>query len=51
MAAKLAGAGMGGTVIALGLNLIELEQRLRNRGYRNFMRPSSQPGLTIEVLE
>lgn len=51
MAAKLAGAGMGGTVIALSLNLTELEQRLRNRGYRNFMRPSSQPGLTIEVLE
>ncbi|MBC8065433.1 MAG: galactokinase, partial [Chlorobia bacterium] len=49
LAAKLAGAGMGGTVIALGTDLEELERNLREMGYSQFMRPEIGPGLTIEA--
>jgi galactokinase/mevalonate kinase-like predicted kinase len=51
MAAKLAGAGMGGTVIALSHDLESLEQNLKVKGYRQFMRPSIEPGLRIAVIE
>lgn len=49
LAAKLAGAGMGGTVIALSENLDDLQINLARRGYGQFMRPSIEPGLTIEA--
>lgn len=48
MAAKLAGAGMGGTVIALGTDLETLQANLTKQGYQQFMRPIIAPGLTIE---
>ncbi len=46
LAAKLAGAGMGGTVIALGHDLESLEAGLRSEGYSIFSRVDSRPGLT-----
>lgn len=49
LAAKLAGAGMGGTVIALTHDPAELESRLRARGYARFLRPAIQAGLRIEM--
>jgi len=49
LAAKLAGAGMGGTVIALGDDLDRLEENLCARGYSHFMRPEIAPGLRIEA--
>jgi galactokinase/mevalonate kinase-like predicted kinase len=48
MAAKLAGAGMGGTVIALSDDLDKLEENLCARGYTLFMRPETAPGLRFE---
>jgi galactokinase/mevalonate kinase-like predicted kinase len=45
MAAKLAGAGMGGSVIALTDDPQELQPRLTAEGYAKFVRPSIQPGL------
>lgn len=48
LGAKLAGAGMGGTVIALAGDLADLERRLQDRGYTQFMRPSFEPGLRFE---
>jgi galactokinase/mevalonate kinase-like predicted kinase len=51
MAAKLAGAGMGGTVIALSPDLDSLEIKLRNQGYSQFMRPVAGPGLKVEERE
>ncbi|MFI5386885.1 MAG: mevalonate kinase [Fimbriimonadales bacterium] len=50
MAAKLAGAGLGGTVIALTHDPVELEHELRSEGYRRFMRPQIAPGLRLEDL-
>jgi galactokinase/mevalonate kinase-like predicted kinase len=47
LAAKLAGAGMGGTVIALTLDQDALEARLRGRGYSQFMRPAVSPGVSM----
>lgn len=47
--AKLAGAGMGGTVIALCDNPSELQQRLTKIGYTKFLRPVPTNGLTREV--
>jgi galactokinase/mevalonate kinase-like predicted kinase len=47
-AAKLAGAGMGGTVIALATDLKKLERGLRKKGYTQFMRPEITPGLQYE---
>jgi len=46
LAAKLAGAGMGGTVIALTEDPNELETHLRNDGFTQFIRPEIAPGLT-----
>src|SRR5205085_444448 len=46
--AKLAGAGLGGTVIALAEDLDGLEGALRERGYTRFMRPAISPGLAFE---
>jgi galactokinase/mevalonate kinase-like predicted kinase len=45
MAAKLAGAGMGGTVIVLSDDLDSLENELRRRGKDRIMRPEITPGL------
>jgi len=39
---------MGGTVIVLTEDADHLEANLRLEGYKHFMRPSIQPGLTIE---
>ena len=48
-AAKLAGAGLGGTVIALAEDPDELENRLKAEGYAKFLRPAIAPGLTLET--
>jgi galactokinase/mevalonate kinase-like predicted kinase len=48
LSAKLAGAGMGGTVIALALEVDDLERGLRAAGYSQFMRPVVAPGLRFE---
>lgn len=50
MAAKLAGAGMGGTVIALSDDLDELQSRLRLAGYTKFLKPDIVAGAIIEAL-
>lgn len=50
LAAKLAGAGMGGTVIALTETPEELQKALEERGYNQFMVPSIQPGLRFEEV-
>jgi galactokinase/mevalonate kinase-like predicted kinase len=47
LAGKLAGAGLGGTVIALTLEPDVLEARLRQRGYRRFMRPQIVEGVLL----
>lgn len=47
-AAKLAGAGLGGTVIALTEDADGLESRLRPHGYTRFLRPQIQPGARLE---
>ncbi len=51
MAAKLAGAGMGGTVIALAEDPAGLEERLRGEGYSIFLRPEIGPGVRFEALD
>lgn len=48
ISAKLAGAGLGGTVIALGEDLPGLEAGLRGDGYTRFMRPVAGPGVRFE---
>jgi galactokinase/mevalonate kinase-like predicted kinase len=48
LAAKLAGAGLGGTVIALAEDLSDLEARLRERGYSRFTRPALAAGVRLE---
>ncbi len=48
LGAKLAGAGMGGTVIALTEDAAALEAALRAEGYSRFLRPEVAPGLVIE---
>jgi galactokinase/mevalonate kinase-like predicted kinase len=48
MAAKLAGAGQGGTVIALTEDASRLELNLKGRGYTRFLRPSICPGIRFE---
>lgn len=47
LGAKLAGAGLGGTVIALTDDSSDLESKLRSDGYTRFLRPSVQPGTQI----
>lgn len=48
LGAKLAGAGMGGTVIALTTQPDDLEAKLRDFGYTRFMRPTAGPGVRFE---
>lgn len=50
MAAKLAGAGLGGTVIAMTHEPEELEAKLRGEGYTRFLRPQLTQGLRLEDL-
>lgn len=50
LGAKLAGAGMGGTVIALTEDADALETALREEGYARFLRPAINPGLTYEEV-
>lgn len=49
-AAKLAGAGLGGTVIALTQQPAELEAKLRGEGYTRFLRPQLTQGLRLDDL-
>ncbi|MEZ0326192.1 MAG: mevalonate kinase [Fimbriimonas sp.] len=51
LAAKLAGAGMGGTVIALTEDAAGLEARLRLQGYERFIRPVNAQGLRYEGID
>ncbi len=46
--ARLAGAGMGGTVIALSENAESLEACLKRRGYERFARPAIEEGLRFD---
>jgi galactokinase/mevalonate kinase-like predicted kinase len=48
ISAKLAGAGLGGTVIALTEDSEALEAGLRNDGYTRFMKPIAGPGVRYE---
>jgi galactokinase/mevalonate kinase-like predicted kinase len=48
LSAKLAGAGMGGTVIALTPDPPDLEARLQAEGYTKFMQPRISEGLRFE---
>ena len=47
ISAKLAGAGLGGTVIALTGSVDDLKQRLSQVGYSRFCIPTEEPGLNI----
>jgi galactokinase/mevalonate kinase-like predicted kinase len=49
LGAKLAGAGMGGTVICLVDDDLALEHTLRTEGYSRFLRPCAGPGLRLEL--
>jgi len=49
ISAKLAGAGLGGTVIALTEDPENLEAKLRGKGYTKFMRPIDGPGVKFEA--
>ena len=49
LSAKLAGAGMGGTVIALCDDPAELQQRLVKIGYTKFLQPTPTIGLLREA--
>jgi galactokinase/mevalonate kinase-like predicted kinase len=46
--AKLAGAGGGGTILALGANLDKLESALREAGAETFVYPAPSPGLSVQ---
>lgn len=48
MAAKLAGAGLGGTVIALAEDPEDLQARLTSEGYSRFMQPAIVEGVRLE---
>jgi galactokinase/mevalonate kinase-like predicted kinase len=48
--AKLAGAGMGGTVLALTEQPAILRQRLEERGYSVFNQPASSAGVRLEEV-
>ncbi len=50
LGAKLAGAGLGGTVVALTEDATGLERALRERGYTRFLRPEIAPGTRMETL-
>lgn len=49
LGAKLAGAGLGGTVIALTLSPDDLEKALRTLGYNRFMKPQKTSGVEIQA--
>ena len=49
LAAKLAGAGLGGTVIALAEHPDRLETALGEYGYTRFLRPAIAPGAGLET--
>lgn len=49
LSAKLAGAGMGGTVIALTQDPAGLEEKLRENGYSRFTRPVISEGVRQET--
>ncbi len=49
LAAKLAGAGLGGTVIALAEDLDGLQKALAGHGYMRFLRPAIAPGLLVNA--
>lgn len=49
LGAKLAGAGLGGTVIALTESPDALEAALQRDGYSRFLRPAVEEGLRIET--
>ena len=49
IAAKLAGAGLGGTVIALTENPDGLRRSLAGYGYERFLRPKVAPGLMVHA--
>jgi len=49
MAAKLAGAGMGGTVISLTSDSVGLQAYLESLGYQRFTRPVIAPGVSIHT--
>jgi galactokinase/mevalonate kinase-like predicted kinase len=48
LGAKLAGAGMGGTIIALTEQPERLEQGLREEGYTRFLRPQIVHGVSLD---
>lgn len=48
LGAKLAGAGLGGTVLALTGDPDILEAKLREGGYTRFLRPTVVPGVRFE---
>jgi galactokinase/mevalonate kinase-like predicted kinase len=48
LGAKLAGAGMGGTIIALTEHPDQLEKNLRAEGYTRFLRPEILPGVSFD---
>jgi len=48
ISAKLAGAGLGGTVIALTEDVDRLEAQLREAGYSRFIRPEIAQGVVCE---
>jgi galactokinase/mevalonate kinase-like predicted kinase len=50
IAAKLAGAGRGGTIIALGMDLDRLEAGLSDAGAEKILRLKPSPGLTVERM-
>jgi galactokinase/mevalonate kinase-like predicted kinase len=47
-AAKLAGAGLGGTIIALTHEPDDLQKRLEALGYERFARPAPVPGVILK---
>ena len=47
IAAKPAGAGLGGTIIALAEESAELQNRLAEHGYSRFMKPSRECGVCL----
>ncbi len=49
LAAKLAGAGMGGTVIALALDPNDLQSQLEQEGHRRYLQPKIVEGLRHET--
>jgi galactokinase/mevalonate kinase-like predicted kinase len=50
-AAKLAGAGMGGTIIALTEDPAKLEKSLRADGYERFIVPAVCPGVQFQMSD